>query len=263
MLEVKDLSISVRATGEALVKSLSFNVEQGGTLGLVGESGSGKSMSCKAILGLLNPRLFVIKGSVRWKGIELLTAHDKTASAIRGWEIGMITQTPMSAFAPMVRLEKQIEMGYTLRSSEERKIFRRDFSAALETVKLRDFSKIMNSYPDEFSGGMLQRVMIANVMLQRPELLICDECTTAVDALSETIILRELEKLNLEGMAMIVVTHDFGVAARLTRQVAVMKAGEIIETGETLQVFHSPRHPYTKQLTEASVLFKEEPCSRQ
>ncbi len=263
MLEVKDLSISVRDTGETLVKSLSFTVEQGRALGLVGESGSGKSMSCKAILGLLNPRLFAIKGSIRWKGTELLTAHDKTTSAIRGREIGMITQNPMSAFAPMLRLGKQIEMGYVLRSSKERETFRRNFSAALGTMKLRDFTKIMNSYPDEFSGGMLQRVMIANVMLQKPELLICDECTTAVDAVSETIILRELQKLNSQGMAMIIVTHDFGVAARLTRQVAVMKAGEIIETGETLQVFHSPRHPYTKQLTEASVLFKEEPCSRQ
>ena len=120
--------------------------------------------------------------------------------------------------------------------------------------------KITNSYPDELSGGMLQRVMIALTILQSSELIIADECTTAVDAASEYMILYELERLRKDGMSMIVVTHDFGVAARLCDKVAVMKSGSIIEQGETLNVFKSPAQDYTKQLAQASLLFREGIC---
>ena len=166
----------------------------------------------------------------------------------------------MTAFAPMLKLGKQMELGFSLKGRRERTQFRGRLVAALADVNLPDAEKIINSYPHELSGGTLQRVMIALTILQRPELIIADEITTAVDAASEYLILNELEKLRRAGVSMIVVTHDFGVAARLCDRVAVMKAGGIIEEGKTREVFSAPQHEYTRQLVQASVLFQEGLC---
>ena len=178
----------------------------------------------------------------------------------RGKQISMIPQNPMTAFAPMLKLGKQMELGFSLKGRRERTQFRGRLASALADVNLPDAEKIINSYPRELSGGTLQRVMIALTILQRPELIIADEITTAVDAASEYLILNELEKLRRTGVSMIVVTHDFGVAARLCDRVAVMKAGEIIEEGKTREVFSAPQHEYTRQLVQASVLFQEGLC---
>ena len=172
----------------------------------------------------------------------------------------MIPQNPMTAFAPMLKLGKQVEMGFSLKGQTERMTFRKRFATALADVILPDARKILGSYPHELSGGTLQRVMIALTLLQRPKLIIADEITTAVDAASEYLILNELEKLKKSGVSMIVVTHDFGVAAKICDRVAVMKDGEIIETGKAKDVFTKPQHEYTRQLVQASVLFQEELC---
>ena len=172
----------------------------------------------------------------------------------------MIPQNPMTAFAPMLKLGKQEEMGFSLKGQTERMTFRKRFATALGDVNLPDARKILGSYPHELSGGTLQRVMIALTLLQRPKLIIADEITTAVDAASEYLILNELEKLKKSGVSMIVVTHDFGVAAKICDRVAVMKNGEIIETGKTKDVFTKPQHEYTRQLVQASVLFQEGLC---
>ena len=173
----------------------------------------------------------------------------------RGKQVSMIPQNPMTAFAPMLKLGKQMELGFSLKGRRERTQFRGRLAAALADVNLSDAEKIINSYPHELSGGTLQRVMIALTILQRPELIIADEITTAVDAASEYLILNELEKLRRAGVSMIVVTHDFGVAARLCDRVAVMKDGEIVEEGKMREVFSDPQHEYTRQLVQASVLF--------
>lgn len=172
----------------------------------------------------------------------------------------MIPQNPMTAFAPMLKLGKQVEMGFSLKGQTEKMAFRKRFAAALADVNLPDARKILGSYPHELSGGTLQRVMIALTLLQRPKLIIADEITTAVDAASEYLILNGLEKLKKSGVSMIVVTHDFGVAAKICDRVAVMKNGEIIETGKTKDVFTKPQHEYTRQLVQASVLFQEGLC---
>ena len=172
----------------------------------------------------------------------------------------MIPQNPMTAFAPMLKLGKQVEMGFSLKGQTEKMAFRKRFATALADVNLPDARKILGSYPHELSGGTLQRVMIALTLLQRPKLIIADEITTAVDAASEYLILNELEKLKKSGVSMIVVTHDFGVAAKICDRVAVMKNGEIIETGKTKDVFTKPQHEYTRQLVQASVLFQEGLC---
>lgn len=172
----------------------------------------------------------------------------------------MIPQNPMTAFAPMVKLGKQLEMGFRFNTREERHNFCRELTNTLASVNLPDAEKIFNSYPDELSGGMLQRVMIALTMQQASKLIIADEITTAVDAASEYLILNELEKIKTSGVSMLVITHDFGVVARLCDRVAVMKSGEIIEQGRTHEVLSTPRHDYTKQLMEASILFQEALC---
>ena len=258
MLEVNDLCIYTKDRRETIVESVSFNVGDGETLGLIGESGSGKSMTSKCIMRLLDPRCFTITGSVRWKNEDILSV--KLPKDFCGKRIGMITQNPMTAFAPMIKLGKQLEMGFEPKGKASKKEFYERLNEALKRVNLYDMKKIINSYPGELSGGMLQRVMIALTMMKGPELLIADECTTAVDAASEYMILGELEKMKQNGMSMIVVTHDFGVAARLCDNAAVMKSGRIIEYGRIFDVLRSPGNEYTEQLVSSSMLFREGVC---
>ena len=260
MLKVKDLEITARQTGEKLVKGISFEVEKGAALGLIGESGSGKSLTSKAVMKLLSDRVFRINGSILWKDSDILGKKAKLPEGYRGRQAALITQNPMTAFAPVMRLGRQIEMGFDLKGRTARHEFYSRLEQALKSVNLNDMEKIVKSYPHELSGGMLQRVMIALTILQKPELIIADECPTAVDAASEYMILTRLEQLRDEGMSMIVVTHDFGVAARLCDNVAVMKSGQIIEYGRTRDVFGSPQNDYTKALAKASVLFGEGIC---
>ena len=260
MLKVNGLEITARSTKERLVKGISFEIGKCETLGLIGESGSGKSLTSKAVMQLLNRRVFTINGSIKWENREMLGKKADLPKDWRGQQIAMIMQNPMTAFAPMLKLGRQIEMGFDLKGRDAKKTFYEQLDSTLKSVNLGDMKKILGSYPDELSGGMLQRVMIAITLLKKPELIIADECTTAVDAASEYMILDQLEKQRKNGMSMIVITHDFGVAARPCDRVAVMRSGSIIEQGDTLDVFRSPQTEYTHELAAASVLFREGVC---
>lgn len=254
LLEVKHLSIRLKKTEEPLVKGISFSIEKGQTLGIIGESGSGKTMTSKALLRLLNPKVFEVAGDISYCGKELLTLREQEFRPMRGKEMSMIMQNPMTAFAPMTRIGKQImdtlSAHFTIGKKEayERSI------RALQDVNLNQAEKIMCSYPHELSGGMLQRVMIALTWLFKPKLIIADEATSSVDAVSEEMILREFARIKAQGISLLVVTHDFGVAAALADHILVMKNGSIVEQGTAWHIFHTPRHEYTKELMRASVL---------
>lgn len=256
LLEVKNLSVNLSKNNKSILKDINFNIEPNCTLGIIGESGSGKTITSKALLGLLNPSVFKVNGQILLQNQEITSLNNKQMNKIRGRKIAMIMQNPMTAFAPMLRIQKQIvdTLTYHLKISKKEA-----YNTSLEEmsrINLVDTRKIMNSYPHELSGGMLQRVMIALTLLLEPKIIIADEATTAVDVISESLILEELMKVKQKGVSLLVVTHDLGVAATLADKIIVMRNGEIIEKGKTNKILASPEHCYTKQLLEASILTK-------
>jgi oligopeptide transport system ATP-binding protein len=228
------------------VDGVSFGVERGETLGIVGESGSGKSVTCYSIMGLIpQPPGSIVSGTALFDGIDLLHCSPQEARAIRGKRVAMIFQDPMTSLNPFLRVIEPLLI--------HEKISRRDaLSRALtmlEAVGINDAAKRIHYYPHEFSGGMRQRVMIAMALITKPELLIADEPTTALDVTVQAQILELIKKMQHElGMAVVFITHDLGVVSGLCDRVQVMYAGRIVETADTRTLFHAPRHPYTRAL---------------
>ena len=232
------------------VDGVSFSVEKGETLGLVGESGSGKSVTCYSLMGLVpQPPGRIESGTAMFDGVDLLHCTPAQARGIRGTRIAMIFQDPMTSLNPYLRISDQLIEPLLIHE----KISKRDALARglamLEAVGINDAPKRLHQYPHEFSGGMRQRVMIAMALITRPELLIADEPTTALDVTVQAQILELIKKLQQEfGMAVIFITHDLGVVSGLCDRVQVMYAGRIVETGDTRALFYQPRHPYTRAL---------------
>ncbi|SHI14852.1 nickel transport system ATP-binding protein [Sporobacter termitidis DSM 10068] len=254
LLEVRNLNVRLKKSGETLVKDISFSMEKGQTLGIIGESGSGKTMTGKALLRLLNPRVFETGGEALFCGRNLLALHEDEFRSLRGKALSMIMQNPMTAFAPMTRIGKQLTVTLSAHLAIGKKEAYERALRALRDVNLHQAEKIMRSYPHELSGGMLQRAMIALALMLRPKLIIADEATSSVDAISEEMILEEFMKIRAQGISLLIVTHDFGVAAALADHILVMKDGCIMEQGTARSIFHAPRHEYTKELMDASVL---------
>ncbi len=234
------------------VRGVGFALEKGETLGIVGESGCGKSLTSLAIMGLLPKRAIRTADRLELDGLDLLSLSDKQlASQIRGNRISMIFQEPMTALNPVYTIGRQLTQVMLLH---------RDVSMAealdraeylLERVGITAAKSRLSQYPHQFSGGQRQRIMIAMALMNEPELIIADEPTTALDVTIQAQILLLLSELQRElGMTMILITHDLGVVARTTDKIAVMYAGEVVESGTTEQVFGSPKHPYTHGLLE-------------
>jgi oligopeptide transport system ATP-binding protein len=254
LLEVERLSVRfARGDGPPVhaVDDLSFVLDAGRTLGIVGESGSGKSQTVLALIGLsaANAR---VSGTARFEGRNLLSLDERALNRLRGNGIGMVFQDPMTSLNPFLTVEQQLVEPLMLHRGMSRREARRRAIEALERVHLSDAARRIAMYPHEFSGGMRQRVMIAMALVTEPRLLIADEPTTALDVTVQAQIVNLLRELTLErGTAMILITHDMGVAAGLCDEVMVMYAGCTVEHANAAQLFAAPTHPYTIGLMNA------------
>jgi oligopeptide transport system ATP-binding protein len=255
LLAVTDLrtSFHTRSGIYRAVDGVSFSVERGETLGIVGESGSGKSVTCYSIMGLVpQPPGRIESGSAVFDGTDLLRCPPREARAIRGKRVAMIFQDPMTSLNPYLRISEQVMEPLLIHERVSRKQALARALAMLEAVGINDAAKRIHYYPHQFSGGMRQRVMIAMALITRPELLIADEPTTALDVTVQAQILDLIRQLQRElGMAVIFITHDLGVVSGLCDRVQVMYAGRIVETAPTSALFRAPRHPYTRALQQS------------
>lgn len=255
LLTVEDLQVEFDTYGGTVqaVRGVSFSVDQGQTLAIVGESGCGKSVTVQSIMGLIpTPPGRITAGSARLRGHEILGRSTVGGKEIRGAEIGMIFQDPMTSLNPTMTIGDQIaeplqiHRGYSARDAFTEAI------RLLELSKIPESEKRARQYPFEFSGGMLQRAMIAMALSCKPSILIADEPTTALDVTIQAQILDLMQELQKEtGMAIILITHDLGVVARMADEVAVMYAGKVVEYGSADDVFYRSAHPYTVGLKEA------------
>src|SRR5215218_2272655 len=248
LLEIDNLRVHFD-TDDGVVKAvdgISYTVDRGQTLGIVGESGSGKSVSSLTVMGLSRSRNARISGSIRFGGKELLTASDDELRTIRGDDIAMIFQDPLSSLHPFYKVGAQIvEAIRTHRDVSKQQAYDRAIEM-LGLVGIPEPRKRAESYPHEFSGGMRQRAMIAMALANDPKLLIADEPTTALDVTVQAQILELIERLQSEfDTAVVVITHDLGVVAEMADEIAVMYAGRIVETGNADTIFNAPEHPYT------------------
>src|ERR1039457_216960 len=252
LLEVTNLKTSFH-TRHGIVRAVndvSFSLEKGDTLGIVGESGSGKSVTCYSLLRLIpQPPGKIEGGSAIFDGVDLLKIPAGQLRQIRGKRISMIFQDPMTSLNPYLRVSEQIIEPLLIHENTSRDEALKRAVTMLEEAGVPDAAKRIRSYPHEFSGGMRQRVMIAMALITKPELLIADEPTTALDVTVQAQILELVKKMQHElGMAVIYVTHDLGVVAGLCDRVQVMYAGRIVERADAHALFRSPLHPYTRAL---------------
>jgi peptide/nickel transport system ATP-binding protein len=255
LLEVRDLRtyFSTREGDVRAVDGVSFSVEAGKTLGIVGESGCGKSVTALSIMGLLpKPPAKVVSGEVLFEGRDLVRANERELEDLRGNELAMIFQDPMTSLNPTLTIGLQITETLRRHLGLSKADARRRAVELLDEVKIPSAATRLDDYPHRYSGGMRQRVMIAIALACNPKLLIADEPTTALDVTVQAGILDLLEELREEhGMAMILITHDMGVIAEAADDVAVMYAGQIVEQASVLDLFDRPEHPYTEALLGA------------
>jgi oligopeptide/dipeptide ABC transporter ATP-binding protein len=251
MLEVSRLTtVFDRPSGPvAAVDDVTFTVNEGETLGLVGESGSGKSVTALSIMRLVQPPGRIASGSIRFNGRELLTLSESDMREVRGAEIALIFQEPMTALNPVFTIGDQIRETLLVHRRATRRDARTRAVELLEAVRIPDAASRVNDYPHQLSGGMRQRVLIAMALACRPTLVIADEPTTALDVTIQAEILDLLRDMRSRlGLSLLFITHDLGVIAGTADRVAVMYAGRIVEEGPVRDVFHRPRHPYTRGL---------------
>lgn len=255
LLRVRDLKTVFRQGRQTVnaVNGVSFEVQRGETLAIVGESGSGKSVTAMSLLRLIpSPPGEIVAGDVEFDGRNLLDMDDEQLRNIRGNEIAMIFQEPMTSLNPVLTIRRQLAEPMEVHG----KVRRQDINARcidlLRQVRIPDPEARLDAYPHQFSGGMRQRVMIAMALACEPRLLIADEPTTALDVTVQAQILELLKDLTRQhGSSMILITHDLGVVARYADRINVMYAGRVVESGTAMEIFENPRHPYTLGLIES------------
>jgi peptide/nickel transport system ATP-binding protein len=256
VLEISQLSLSLERRGEPLkqiLRGVDLAIAPGEVVGLVGESGGGKTMVGKAVLGILPPSARIGGGQIRFDGIDLLTLPAWRRRALLGRRIAMILQNPMTALNPAIRIEHQIVdvLQYHLKMSAGQA--RQRALALLDAVQIRDPDRVMRHYPHELSGGMCQRVIISIAFACEPQLIIADEPTTALDVTVQHQILRLIKELQERtGTAVLFITHDLGIVAKVCDHVNIIYGGKILESRPVEDLFRTPRHPYTRALLQAA-----------
>ncbi len=252
ILDVKDLSVDFhfKKRIQPIVKGVSFQVERGKCLGILGESGSGKSMTAKAIMGLLDKN-FAVKGQALYNGQDLIASDGEALRQIRGKEICMILQNPMTCFDPLYRIGAQMEETFAEHTSMSKAEIKDKSIQVLETMQIRNPEEVLQKYPHQLSGGMLQRIMIGLAMALEPDILIADEPTTAIDAITQYEIMKEFTRIKENGRtAMIFITHDLSVISKISDQVMVMNQGVVADTGTFQEIMDHAKDPYTVLLVE-------------
>jgi ABC-type dipeptide/oligopeptide/nickel transport system ATPase component len=254
LLDVQNLSVTFAGSSSTVnaVDDVSFQVEAGETLGLVGESGSGKSVTAFSILRLLQPPGRITGGRVIFEGRDLLALSEREMREVRGARISLIFQEPMTALNPVMRVGDQIAEALTVHGIEGRQAARRRAIELLDAVRIPDAARRARDYPHQLSGGMRQRVMIAIALACRPPLVIADEPTTALDVTIQAQVLDLMRELKATyNLALLLITHDFGVIAEMADRVAVMLKGKIVEHGPVRTILRAPAHEYTRRLLAA------------
>lgn len=252
ILDVKNLHITFEQpkVSKQILEDVSFSVKAGKCLGILGESGSGKSMTTKAILGLLN-RDFQISGSAIFEGKDLLQMGDGDLRTLRGSAIGMILQNPMTCFDPLYKLGNQIYETFDAHGIYPRNQYKEEAIKILDKMRIHDPEGVLQKFPHQLSGGMLQRVMIGIAMSMNPRLLICDEPTTAIDSITQYEIIKEFQRIKAESnVGMLFITHDVSVISHIADEVIVLNKGKLVDYGSFSDILKNPKDPYTKLLIE-------------
>jgi peptide/nickel transport system ATP-binding protein/oligopeptide transport system ATP-binding protein len=253
-LQVSDLTVDLRTPAGTVraVDTVSFTARRGETLALLGESGCGKSMTAQALVGLLEPIADITSGSVRLGEVDLVTANTKTRRALAATELAIVFQDALTALNPVYTVGKQLAEPFRLHRGMTAKQARREAIALMRRVGIPEPDSRADSYPHQFSGGMRQRLLIAMAVALSPSVLLADEPTTALDVTVQAQIMSLLRDLRSEhDMAVVLITHDLALVAEEADRVAIMYAGNVVETGPVSEVFAHPRHPYTKGLLDS------------
>ena len=252
ILDVKNLHITFEQpkVSKQILEDVSFSVKAGQCLGILGESGSGKSMTTKAILGLLNQD-FQISGSATFEGNDLLQMGDGDLRTLRGSAIGMILQNPMTCFNPLYKIGNQIYETFDAHGIFPRDQYKVEAINILEKMRIHDPEGVLQKFPHQLSGGMLQRVMIGIAMSMNPRLLICDEPTTAIDSITQYEIIKEFQRIKAESnVGMLFITHDVSVISHIADEVIVLNKGKLVDRGPFSEILKNPKDAYTKLLIE-------------
>ena len=251
-MKVEDLCVDLvtRRQKKRIVDHVEFEVYPGECLGILGESGSGKSMSLKAVLGLLDKN-FQVSGQAVFDDKNLIGAPGEELRKLRGNQIGMVLQNPMTCFDPLYRIGSQMAETFAMHTDWNGEKIRSVSLEVLDQMRIHDGAEVLEKYPHQLSGGMLQRIMIGIAMALSPELLIADEPTTAIDAITQYEILEEFERIKREKKtAMIFITHDLGAISRVADRIIVMNSGRIVDQGDFHHILHHAKDPYTRMLVE-------------
>ena len=254
ILEVKDLQIDFATYAGPVhaIRNVNFDLNKGETLAIVGESGSGKSVTVRTVMGLLAPNAKITHGEVLFNGEDILKKSEKQLNAMRGNDVAMIFQDPMTSLDPTMTIGKQVAEPLLLHSKISKADALKEAERVLDLVGIKDAGGRLKDYPHQFSGGQRQRIVIAIAIINHPQILLADEPTTALDVTIQAQIIHLLKEIQSKiDTSIIFITHDLGVVAGIADRVAVMYAGKIVEYGTVDEIFYNAQHPYTWGLLEA------------